>query len=366
MTAAVADAPESLPAATEAVHGGPLGYAAPLRALDDAIWLDDTLVVSKSIVADDPYLEGHYPDFTIYPGVFTIETVYQAAVLALTGDAGSGGVEILRIDSVRFQAPLLPGDTLTATLSLAPVSVGPDAGTPDEPEAVAVRARCRRSDGAACASVRMVVRRADARGCLPSAPAAARPPRPPAGPPVLDHTQVRALLPHRNPMLHVDAVETLEPGRRIVAHKAVSAAEACYRDTKDDTDPADLRYPLSLLVESLGQAGGLLWLASAQEGGDATEGTLVFGSAQDLTVHGRALPGDVLRHEVELTGIKGDAAFMRGRTLVGDQLVIEVEHILVLLRTPEALAPQSSGTPVPAARPDTAPTVHHHQQGENA
>lgn len=313
---------------------GPRSFAAPLTAVNSVSRQNDsTIIAVKYIAATDPYLEGHYPDFTIYPGVFTIETVYQAAVLALTGNAETGGVVLDRIESVRFLAPLLPGDTLTATLKLSH-----DAATGH----TTVHARCHRSDAQVCANIRLRVHLRT--GAEPNFTPADPPARPASLPDVnrigaLDHAQIQALLPHRNPMLHVDAVDHLEPGARIIARKAVSAAERCYRDLHPDTDQRDLRYPVSLVVESLGQAGGVLWLRSAQVDSRPGSGTLIFGSARGLTVHGDAYPGDVLQHEVELTEVKGDVAFMRGRTLVGDRLILEVEHIIVLLRDAQSLAP---------------------------
>lgn len=91
--------------------------ARPLEAVDGYELGSDgeTIIVRKQISAADPYLEGHYPDFTIYPGVFSIETVVQAVRLLVRhtrGDATEADLEAIR--SVRFSAPLLPGDTLTA------------------------------------------------------------------------------------------------------------------------------------------------------------------------------------------------------------------------------------------------------------
>lgn len=337
MTAVLPDL-KATPAAT-AVGSGSRAFAAPLNALDSVSWQDDsTLVAVKHIVATDPYLEGHYPDFTIYPGVFTIETVYQAAVVAVTGTTGGGGVILDRIESVRFQAPLFPGDTLTATLKLTHDSTTGH---------TRVRARCHRSDGQVSASIRLSLhRRGEATAETTPEATAGTGPRKHTSPGLrsgaaaaLDHAQIKAVLPHRNPMLQVDRVDHLEPGSRIIATKVVSAAEACYRDLHPDTDHRDLRYPVSLVVESLGQTGGVLWLRSAQIDGRPGGGSLIFGSAQDLTVHGHAFPGDVLTHEVELTGVKGDVAFMRGRTLVGDRLILRVEHIVVLLREEQSLTP---------------------------
>jgi 3-hydroxyacyl-[acyl-carrier-protein] dehydratase len=132
-------------------------FAAPIRAVDDLdVTLDaesevETVVATKQFVATDPYLCGHYPDFTIYPGVFTIETVYQAAREAVEQRFGAHvRAELAGMKSVRFSAPLLPGDTLTATLQIR--------GSAAEADLFSVKAKCVRADGATAAQVKLDLR----------------------------------------------------------------------------------------------------------------------------------------------------------------------------------------------------------------
>jgi 3-hydroxyacyl-[acyl-carrier-protein] dehydratase len=126
-------------------------YAAPLDAVDHTTATADGVVAVKRIVATDPYLVGHYPGFPIYPGVFTVETVSQAARRAVQADRGPDArVEVAAVRSVRFRAPLLPGDTLTATCRLG--TVGGD------PDLVRVTADCRRADGSVTAKVTLDLR----------------------------------------------------------------------------------------------------------------------------------------------------------------------------------------------------------------
>ncbi|MCG8914797.1 beta-hydroxyacyl-ACP dehydratase [Actinokineospora sp. PR83] len=158
----------------------------------------------------------------------------------------------------------------------------------------------------------------------------------PPGPAVIEHSHLKALLPHRHPILQVDRVLELEPDRRIVAVKAISGAEPCYADLGADGDHA---YPASLLLESLGQTAAVLWLRSAELAGRPTAGTLIFGAARDIEFPGPALPGDVLRHVVELESDKGDNALLRGETWVGDRLVASVGSMHVALRGAAELSP---------------------------
>ncbi|RJO78947.1 hypothetical protein D5S18_03665 [Nocardia panacis] len=90
--------------------------AVPLSALDHFESISEMasgveIVAKKLIRADDPYLIGHYPDFPIYPGVFIIESVGQAVEALVRSKQVSA--ELIAIGSVRFIAPVLPGDMLS-------------------------------------------------------------------------------------------------------------------------------------------------------------------------------------------------------------------------------------------------------------
>ena len=89
-------------------------FAAPLVAVDAyEIVSPEEITSTKAIRADDPYLEGHYPDFTIYPGVFIIESVTQTVHILVEQTLQTPlDLELAALKSVRFIAPMLPGDTL--------------------------------------------------------------------------------------------------------------------------------------------------------------------------------------------------------------------------------------------------------------
>ncbi|WP_069868148.1 3-hydroxyacyl-ACP dehydratase FabZ family protein [Streptomyces malaysiensis] len=148
----------------------------------------------------------------------------------------------------------------------------------------------------------------------------------------LEHADIRRILPHRHPVLLVDRVLDLEPGVRIVATKAVTGGEPCYAGLDEDLPVSAYAYPASLLVESFGQTGAVLWLYSAATSGERREGTLIFGSAREVTITGSAYPGDVLRHTVEIDQLIGDNAFMRGETWVGDRRIATLGSVLAVVR----------------------------------
>mgnify|MGYP002723922094 CR=1 FL=1 len=300
------------------------GYAAPLeaidawstKAVDEARWPGEVeIVASKKIVATDPYLGGHYPNFTIYPGVFIIETVVQVAREYLVRQNPPVAVALDTINSVRFLAPLLPGDELNATCRVY------------EAEGFyVVKAKCFRSGGDVAATMTLRLR---PEGTLVDGRAQV------SG---IHHAKIKETLPHRHPVLQLDRVVELVPGHRVIALKAVTGSDPCYAGIPDGAPEEAYAFPVSLVLESLGQAGGFLWMRTAADAGQELTGTLIFGAARGLRVYSRAHPGDVIRHEVELQQVKNNTAFMVGRSYVGDRLIAEADDIIAALRPEEQLA----------------------------
>ena len=67
--------------------------------------------VERSIAADHPSLAGHFPGNPVVPGVVLLEEV----VLAVS--AWRGGCRVMGAPSVKFIAPLQPGQIFTIKLS---------------------------------------------------------------------------------------------------------------------------------------------------------------------------------------------------------------------------------------------------------
>ncbi|MFC9629234.1 3-hydroxyacyl-ACP dehydratase FabZ family protein [Streptomyces mirabilis] len=130
-------------------------FCAPLTAVDSVNTESVSEVTArKDIRAGDPYLSGHYPHFTIYPGIFIIESVGQAVRAHVTRHHGAAyRAELVEVSSVRFTAPLVPGNTLELNARLTP-------GEQDS-DLFRVKADARREDGARCAQMTLTFRLED-------------------------------------------------------------------------------------------------------------------------------------------------------------------------------------------------------------
>ena len=111
-----------------------------------------------------------------------------------------------------------------------------------------------------------------------------------SGPGAMDVEAIMARIPHRYPLLLVDRILEVEPGRRIVGLKNVSANEPFFQGHF----PGHPIMPGVLVVEAMVQVGGVL--ASLMPG---SEGHIAYFAAIDHCRFRRPVrPGDQLITEV--------------------------------------------------------------------
>lgn len=68
----------------------------------------------KNITQNEPYFQGHFPDYPVMPGVLIIEAMAQVGAVGVMagGDHGDKLALFAGIDGVRFRRQVLPGDVL--------------------------------------------------------------------------------------------------------------------------------------------------------------------------------------------------------------------------------------------------------------
>lgn len=135
---------------------------------------------------------------------------------------------------------------------------------------------------------------------------------------------VKTVLPHRYPILLVDRVRSVEPGR-VIALKAVTGNEPWYAELADDADPA---YPAALLVESWCQAAGVLAADSVDPGL-----VMLLGGLTGVRFGRPVLPGDVVEHHVVLERELAGSVVVSGHALAGGDSVLTVERAVMAHRS---------------------------------
>ena len=93
-----------------------LPHRYPFLLVDRIIEMDDTHIVGiKNVTANEPFFQGHFPEFPVMPGVLIVEAMAQTAgVQVLSGipDRANKLVFLVSVDAARFRKPVVPGDQL--------------------------------------------------------------------------------------------------------------------------------------------------------------------------------------------------------------------------------------------------------------
>lgn len=139
--------------------------------------------------------------------------------------------------------------------------------------------------------------------------------------PGLDIQQIMERLPHRYPLLLVDRVLELDPGRRIVAIKNVTFNEEFFQGHF----PGLPLMPGVLILEAMAQAGGILVLP---EDGSAAGKTFYLVGVEHAKFRRPVVPGDRLTIELSVTKARGSFRKLAGRAEVDGQLVAEAQLTL--------------------------------------
>jgi beta-hydroxyacyl-ACP dehydratase FabZ len=99
-----------------------LPHRYPMLLVDRILELDDKHIVGiKNVTSNEPFFDGHFPDFPVMPGVLIIEAMAQVAgvqVLSSIPDRGSKLVLLASVENARFRRPVRPGDQLVIEMIL--------------------------------------------------------------------------------------------------------------------------------------------------------------------------------------------------------------------------------------------------------
>lgn len=134
---------------------------------------------------------------------------------------------------------------------------------------------------------------------------------------MLDTAAIKAIIPHREPFLLVDRVESLEPGVGAVG----------YLDVREDAFwvpghfPEYAVMPGVLVVEAMAQVGAVALLSVEENRGKLA----FFGGIDKVRFKRQVRPGETLKLECRITRSRGPLGFGEARAYVGDELACSGE-----------------------------------------
>ena len=131
-----------------------LPHRYPFLLVDRIVEMEPERIVGiKQVTLNEPFFQGHFPDFPVMPGVLIVEAMAQAAgvlVLKSMPDRANKLVLLVAIENARFRRPVVPGDTLRMEMKVIKrkASVAKMAGiaTVDGQVAAEVEVMCKLAD----------------------------------------------------------------------------------------------------------------------------------------------------------------------------------------------------------------------------
>ena len=99
-----------------------LPHREPMLLLDDINLSEDgSAVAHYTVRGEEFFLQGHFPDFPVVPGVILCEMMAQSSFILMLGETAGKRTLYTGINNVKFKNPVHPGDTVTITSSLVRV-----------------------------------------------------------------------------------------------------------------------------------------------------------------------------------------------------------------------------------------------------
>jgi len=96
----------------------------PLLLVDKILEYEEgkRIVGLKNVTVNEPFFQGHFPEFPLFPGVYVLEAMAQVGgilmIKSLKLEIGKYAVVFAGIDGARFKKPVFPGDQLIMELEV--------------------------------------------------------------------------------------------------------------------------------------------------------------------------------------------------------------------------------------------------------
>ena len=140
---------------------------------------------------------------------------------------------------------------------------------------------------------------------------------------MLSNIDIQNIIPHRYPFLLVDKIIEIEPGKKAVGIKNVTANESFFQGHF----PGNPIMPGVLIVEALAQTAGIA--VAVQEDNKGKLG--LFAGIESMKFKRQVVPGDTLKLEAEIIIMKMGVAKAKVKATVDGQTAAEGEIKIALV-----------------------------------
>lgn len=92
-----------------------LPHRYPFLLVDKILEQEESKIIGiKNVTINEPFFQGHFPEYPVMPGVLIIEAMAQTGgILMFSKEENKGKIPLFAgIDKARFKKPVYPGDQL--------------------------------------------------------------------------------------------------------------------------------------------------------------------------------------------------------------------------------------------------------------
>ena len=153
---------------------------------------------------------------------------------------------------------------------------------------------------------------------------------------MLDIEQIRAILPHRYPMLLVDRILEIVPGKSAIGLKNVTVNEEFF----NGHFPGQAIMPGVLIIEAMTQVGGVLLLSEPEHAGKLA----VIAGVENVRFRKPVVPGDQLISECVVVSLRKNFGKVKLTGRVDNEIVASCDLMFGLTEWTEKPAEESKAT----------------------
>jgi 3-hydroxyacyl-[acyl-carrier-protein] dehydratase len=136
---------------------------------------------------------------------------------------------------------------------------------------------------------------------------------------VMDIEEIKKCLPHRDPLLLIDAIHELKLNESIVTSRLLKNEDPIFAGHF----PGNPIYPGVYYIEGLAQSGAILSFLTRAEKGMNEDKIGVLTSVDEARFRRPGIPGDRIRYEVSMEKMRGPFVWLKGTAFINDDIAVE-------------------------------------------
>lgn len=137
----------------------------------------------------------------------------------------------------------------------------------------------------------------------------------------MGNPEMEQLLPHRDPFLFVDRIESCDE-KSIVGYRKYSEKDFFFKGHF----PGHPVVPGVLLIEAMAQVGGA---GLKKSGAAAAEALFFLATVEKAKFRRQVVPGDEVRFEIENELVSGRMIKQKGKAFVGDEMACQASWMCI-------------------------------------